>query len=444
MSSAFYPLGMKSYNNHTPQGGYKTWKGDGVNSFPVGITATTLRPFTNKDYTNNFKTGFGLPRPIKHYRLGRGFNYNIETSVNGVYSIHTANKAVKSSNGGATLVGQLIDVPGAYNVFENKFTETGNKELLESECLGCQGVGMVVNYKPNLEYLTNNPEPTTENKTLCCNEEKKAEQRVIYASTNLKKNYYTTHAQYMQNRCKLYNQRVFNFKEPVGINDSVSKPGSPLAVDNIYMANCQCNSDIQQATEYALVNKLVTALLNNGYITQSQLTAYSSEAGALVYPNNKTIQGVYNWIQTFSEPKKSLSIIVFNNFVNNPYWGIPATGPVSQKSCNLVVYKPNNYQYAQQGAVSSSTRMLKLNVNTITKNAASFKKKNINYSPAISYNSSNNPFILKSKVEPCNPSYFAKNGNPKTCPALAPVSSNKMDFNSGRNGYKTFVQNVIA
>jgi len=74
MSSAFYPLGMKTYNNYVHQGGYKSWKGTGVNSFPVGITAGNVRPFTNKDYTNNFKTGFGLPRPIKHYRVGRGFN----------------------------------------------------------------------------------------------------------------------------------------------------------------------------------------------------------------------------------------------------------------------------------------------------------------------------------------------------------------------------------
>ncbi len=41
MSSAFYPLGMKSYNNRVKQGGYKSWKGAGV---PVGITSGTIRP----------------------------------------------------------------------------------------------------------------------------------------------------------------------------------------------------------------------------------------------------------------------------------------------------------------------------------------------------------------------------------------------------------------
>ena len=39
---------------------------------------------------------------------------------------------------------------------------------------------------------------------LCCNQEKFAQKRVIYASTNLKKNYYSTHTQYLQNRCKTF------------------------------------------------------------------------------------------------------------------------------------------------------------------------------------------------------------------------------------------------
>jgi hypothetical protein len=30
MSTYFYPLGMNSYNNNTPQGGYLPWKGNGV------------------------------------------------------------------------------------------------------------------------------------------------------------------------------------------------------------------------------------------------------------------------------------------------------------------------------------------------------------------------------------------------------------------------------
>ena len=71
MSSAFYPQGMKSYNNYVPNGGYKSWKGTGALSNPVGIAPGHIRPLTNKDPGNVFKTGPFLPRPIKHYRKGR-------------------------------------------------------------------------------------------------------------------------------------------------------------------------------------------------------------------------------------------------------------------------------------------------------------------------------------------------------------------------------------
>ena len=49
MSTAFYPLGMSSYNNHLPQGGYQSWKGSGINSNPVGIASSNIRPLTNND-----------------------------------------------------------------------------------------------------------------------------------------------------------------------------------------------------------------------------------------------------------------------------------------------------------------------------------------------------------------------------------------------------------
>ena len=45
--------------------------------------------------------------------------------------------------------------------------------------------------------------------------------------------------------------------------------------------------------------------------------------------------------------------------------------------CQNVVYKPSNYQYATQGAVSSSDRMLKLNMDTINKNRKSIKEANL-------------------------------------------------------------------
>jgi hypothetical protein len=281
MSTAFYPLGMKRYNNHVKQGGYKSWKGSGIESNPVGITAGTIRPLTNNDPTNNFETGFGLPRPIKHARKGRSFNvltYDPETDT----FIET-NRSVKSSNGGA-MIKQMIDNPGSFSISQNTPNEDNNINKLNNDCNNCVGIGVISSYYPNTSYLTENPEPSSQTSSFCCNEERKARRRALPCSTKLKKNYFTTLQQYRENRCQTYEQRAFNF-----LNNSAlvpdAKPGSALALSNTYVANCQ---------------------------------------------------------------------------------------PDSPHNCKLVVYKPNNPQYAQQGAVSSSTRLLKLNVTTIETNAASF------------------------------------------------------------------------
>ncbi len=131
MSSAFYPQGMKSYNNHVPQGGYKTWKGAGVYSNPIGIAPGHIRPLTNKDPGNVFPTGFGLPRPIKHFRRGRSIRHgamDLPDTAEGDQIDYNVHRYVKSSrgqslgggNGGAGLVQTMMDAPGEYLVKENK------------------------------------------------------------------------------------------------------------------------------------------------------------------------------------------------------------------------------------------------------------------------------------------------------------------------------------
>jgi hypothetical protein len=83
----------------------------------------------------------------------------------------------------------------------------------------------------------------------------------------------------------------------------------------------------------------------------------------------------------------------------------------------VVVYKPNNPQYAKQGAVSSSTRNLKLNVDTIETNAASFNRNNANLSFAQINGSSKTeiPFILKNKSSKCGNPPIIRYQNKKAC-----------------------------
>ena len=48
--------------------------------------------------------------------------------------------------------------------------------------------------------------------------------------------------------------------------------------------------------------------------------------------------------------------------VDGPFDG---TSDMSRVGCSKVIYKPSNYKFANQGAVSSSTRLLQLTVNTL-------------------------------------------------------------------------------
>jgi hypothetical protein len=437
MSTAFYPLGMKTYNNHVNQGGYKTWKGTGVLSNPVGVTASHIRPLTNNDSGNVFQTGFGLPRPIKHYRKGRVIPSQpilvedpnspgsyITTNESELIN-YNMNRIVKSSKGaslgggagGLGLLNQMLDNPGGYVIKQNNPGEINNVDKLNTDCKTCEGVGIVSSYYPNTTYLTENPESTTQNQVLCCNAEKKAILRVRPASTNLKQNYYTTLQQYRQNRCQTFEQRAFNFQTPNQIITSpeiiAAKPGSPLSLLNTYFANCQPNGEIYQATEEALIGKMLAIMYNNSILSLSQVNEFQSL-------NITTIEGFYNWLNTLPEPNKDLALIVFTDFINNPYYGVPLSGPSNPVGCKLVIYKPNNYQYATQGAVSSSTRMLKLNVDTIETNAARFNKRSSalkNKAPGC-----NNPPIIRfQNKKAC---YLTPNYNLYGIPSQPPFSSN--------------------
>ena len=438
MSSAFYPLGMKTYNNYVPQGGYKTWKGTGVFSNPVGVTASHIRPLTNLDAGNIFPTGFGLARPIKHYRKGRVIPYpesvivvnpeNPSETVETSLVQYNLNRIVKSSkgqslgggSGGMGLLNQMLDTPGSYLVKQNTPDEINGQIQLDTTCKTCEGVGIVDSYYPNNTYLTNNPEKNTTNPPLCCNEEKKARRRVLPANTYLPKNYYTTLQQYRQNRCQTYDQRVFNFqsnqlanKEAILSNNpliteaaiNAAKPGSPLALLNYYFANCYPNGEIFEATEINLIDRFIVILKNQGLISSEQVTKFYQS-------NITTLVGLYNYLSTLiPDSTKEAALTLLIDFIYNPYYGVPIEGPSNPRGCKLVVYKPNNPQYAKQGAVSSSTRILKLNVDTITTNAASFNRneQGVKYTPNSLVNSSNTniPFLLKNKASKCdNPPIF--------------------------------------
>lgn len=410
MSSAFYPLGMKTYNNHVPQGGYKTWKGTGVLSNPAGVAASHIRPLTNNDSGNVFPSPFGKARPLKHFRKGRVIpgpqvlpeNPSNPVSVREAELInYNINRFVQSSTGsslgggagGRGLLNEMLDNPGSYIVKRNRIDEVSEVSALQQDCQTCEGVGVVVNYYPNNTYLTNNPEPTTTNPPLCCNEERKARRRTLPASTLVKKNYYTTHAQYMENRCQTFEQKSFNFVSGAGA--APWKPGSALAPSNEYLANCQPNGIIAKVQQEALVVGLANILLELTYFTVEQRNAFVNQ-------NKLTFQALYDYIVlTITDlATRTAALLEFNKYVNNPNI-VPIQGPSNILGCQLTTYKPSNPQFATQGAVSSSTQILKANVVTIETNAASLNRNYIN--------------LKKQKDSQCNNPPIMPYQNKKAC-----------------------------
>ena len=451
MSSAFYPQGMNSWNNRLPQGGYKTWKGRGLFSNPVTVTSTHIRPLTNNDPGNVFPTGFGLPRPIKHYRKGTVIPVPIPVLVqdpsNPAQYIeqslinYNVNRAVKSSlgsslgggNGGTGLISQLIDTPGSFIVKDNQpinsneYNDVGilndpglpETNKIDSECTTCQGVGGVSGWYP-INNLTEKPEPNVTNPLLCCNQQRKARKRVLGANTNVKKNYYQTTDMYLYNRCQTFQQRQFNFiRGPIDqtILDlflkypfvtakilEYSKPGDPLSIVNYYVAQCNPNFTIETAVEIAFINELSKSLLAAGYISQPIYLSLLNSTSVQQFISE--LQGI------LTTEQYKLVIEYMYQLAANPYNGSVVAGPSNPKGCAQVIYKPNNPQFAQQGGVSSSTRILKLNVDTISTAAAGVRKlKGANITAQIAGGQPvNTPFIYKFKAPTCQLSTYS--GNP--------------------------------
>ena len=431
MSTAFYPTNMRQqsaggYSNKSTLENipYVSWKGTGIYSNPVGLTSTHIRPLTNKDIGNVFPTGFGLPRPLKQYRKGVIIPTNVNTEQAIAYNL---NRAVKSSigsslgggNGGTGLISQMIDMPGSFNVKENKLVNNIN-----TECKNCNGIAIVSDWMP-INNLTEKPQPNVTNPLLCCNQQRKAYNRTLPTNTNIKKNYYQTTGMYLYNRCQTFKQRQFNFiSGPIDKNLEqlfmsypfvtakileYSKPGDPLSIINLYVAQCNPNFTIEKGVEIGIVNALSESLLNAKFISKEEYDSLIGESPLSV----ETFISSLKYILTKEQYK--IVIDYLYQIAANPYNGSVVSGPSNPKGCSQVYYKPNNPQFAKQGGVSSSTRTLKLTVDTINTNAYKLRKLKsgnpANTATAIQYGfNPNTPFIYKDKVPQCQAQTFS--GNP--------------------------------
>jgi len=437
MSSAVYPLGMESYNNRVPTGGYETWKGTGKYSFPVAITSGNIRPLTNKDPTNLASGPFGKPRPIKLYRKGTTTPSPLivqdpNNPTNYIYL--NSNRAVKSTTNG-TLIDQTMWGPGRFSVKQNPSNEVNETLQLNADCKTCDGIGLVTSFKPET-YLTDNPEQVSTNypgsvpgvATICCNPERKARRMCLPTSTNLKKNYYQTLQQYRQNRCQTYEQRAFNFK--TGLDNAIdaydlannplispcqlknAKPGDPIGNLNMYVANCYPNIDYSTSSQAYIILQAYHYIKDAGLLSQQDIDKFNSL-------KIKTFQAFNDFLSFLTSGNTAKAIAIFERVLSNPYLGMRLSGPNNPRGCKLVVYKPSNPQFTNQGGVMASTRTLKLAVTTIEKNICGNTNGISNLTNTDQYinagGNPNNSNVYKSKVPPCNAAYFTRDGNPKTC-----------------------------
>jgi hypothetical protein len=471
MSTAFYPTNMRrqsagGYSNNSTLENipYVPWKGTGLFSNPVGVTATHIRPLTNMDPGNVFPTGFGLPRPIKHYRKGTVIPINfkvltLDPTNPGQYIEknlieYNVNRAVKSSiasslgggSGGTGIISQMIDMPGSFIVKDNGTTlneKSLNLEVeagglnIDAECKSCNGVGIVSDWYP-INNLSEKPQPNVTNPLLCCSQQRKAMRRVLPSNTNIDKKYYQTTYMYLYNRCQTFKQRQFNFVS--GIIDpkvleiitnypfvgksilEYTKPGDPLSNLIYYVAQCNPNFTIERGAQIAFIELLSKSLLNAGFINQENYTIVIKSFSIQEFL--ASLKGILN------NDQYAVLIAYLYQLSTNPNNTALISGPTNTKGCSQVYYKPNNPQYATQGGVSSSTRILKLNVDTISTAAA--RQRKLRGAAALS---SGSPFIYKDKVPQCQAQTFI--GNPFF---FQGQRQNKLICTKGTNGseYQTY------
>lgn len=165
---------------------------------PIPVTSTNLRPFTNKDITNDIAYKHGMARPLKHYRLGIINAVTMDPSSSDVkYLTTNVNRYVNSSK--STPLLSLINRPGG--VFEST---------------------------SNVNFASDLVNDVTDDKRLsdCCQAEK-ALRRVRGAPTKIDKTYYQTSQQYRHARCNTIDQKSFQYT-----NGGNGK----------YLANCAADS----------------------------------------------------------------------------------------------------------------------------------------------------------------------------------------------------------
>jgi hypothetical protein len=384
-----------------------SWKGRTFNQITTSIKK-------NMNTTTSVNAGLGtifLPNPLKIFRreIASPFDTN---SCNARTS--TKIDELDRPNGSIVYPQQ---VPYQVNGIKNTcyFNLTENSSQRPGNCSSCSTVG-ISDAANALRRIRSSG----------------VIKRQFNNSTN-NASYYTDSKQYLTSRNKMFTQNQYNFLRQ---GDSSQVPGTTQSISNIYVPNgtttcpkyflthdvsyqykwldaSNYEVDICGNNYYSVVdldNILKQTMLSNGhyYITagsQSKVylldMAYNNSFGKVelnaltatsyVSPNYSAGTSVPDWSQFVGDASTPYfifnnssfaSIIGFNanshfpstqNNSTNQYILSP-NAPLIGPSFTQVYYKPNNPQFAQQGAVTSSSLTARLKYMSVTNSTAAYRR----------------------------------------------------------------------
>ena len=264
----------------------------------------------NSDISNNvFNSGAPTDsRPPLQPVSGSGPLYRRGKRTSAPNPIRHWRKQLQPQQGyvsGKAGVGQVMDRPGGSVILKSN-----NASCDPDFCIPSLATYVPANYVKELDVdncwnMPSNIYAPTTVKKIICDPEQRARQASRYASTNLSKKYYTTGKAYLRSRVKLLEQ-----------NQTLSQiPG------NTYIRLNSLGGGQHQP------------IAANNYVIPTD----SKTTGSQLYNSTNCVED--------------------------------ASKCCPDETCQTqVIYKPSNYLFAHQGAVSSSSRIARLKYNAITKN----------------------------------------------------------------------------
>ena len=178
-------------------------------------------------------------------------------------------------------------------------------------------------------------------------------------------------------------------------------------------------------TAVYMLNILYDNNMNKVVIQASNANAIYANGGSYTYANGTAISGsAPKQYGQFVIPATPIRSVLGFGAATYPASPTAATNDAYQLSANqagslkptfvAVMYKPNNPQFAQQGAVSAGARLVRVKYNTINTVAASYTKAyGANTANALAYGVSERSYTIKDKIG--YPNSCTRNKNTGIC-----------------------------